>query len=421
MTSTAKRVLAVLASAMMSVGVIPASPAAAAPDWICKFDAEYAHISSSNLKKGQIDIKVGATGECTPSARSVKVTGQVALEKEVFPGVWRQVAIGAAITKNLLGMPQVWRRNELMVVMKCEEGWFRGHMVSFSDDPTEKSPSSGYSKPQYMNCKPHKNAMVIDDTGSMGGVIGSVKAALSAYISSQPEDEYTSWNLTTFKDSPRTVGTTEDRDQVLGWVAGLSASGGGDCPEDVLGGISSGLASLGTDPKADKQMIVATDASAQAGDVNGIIAAAQAGGVRVNVLLTGDCDEPAGLVGKQGPVQQRLAAADPLSSQVVLKKIAEATGGKYFFLPEGSTDDFTDALNEIFTAIAHPTPTATPTTTRRPTNSASPTAGPAAPGDPGLPVTGANIVALLAAGAALLAAGAVLLLRFRRRRLTETL
>ena len=88
-----------------------------------------------------------------------------------------------------------------------------------------------------IDCKPKRTAMVIDDTGSMGGVIGSVKSALASYIGSTPEDEYTSWSLTTFKDAPSFVGTTEDKAAALGLVGGLSASGGGDCPEDVLGGI----------------------------------------------------------------------------------------------------------------------------------------------------------------------------------------
>lgn len=113
-----------------------------------------------------------------------------------------------------------------------------------------------------IDCKPKRVAMVIDDTGSMGGVIGSVRSTLASYISSTPEDEYTSWRLTTFKDSPNFRGITEDKTEALGLVSGLTASGGGDCPEDVLGGIVSGLGVLGADPDVSKQMSEAGRAAA---------------------------------------------------------------------------------------------------------------------------------------------------------------
>ncbi|HEX8096121.1 MAG TPA: hypothetical protein VF542_20035, partial [Jatrophihabitans sp.] len=159
-----------------------------------------------------------------------------------------------------------------------------------------------------------------------------------------------------------TIGTTEDRDQALSWVNGLRASGGDDCPEDALGGISSGLNALGTDPDTDKQMIVATDASAHGGDVSGIIAAAQASGARVNVLLTGDCGMSA--LAAAPAVTATSAFGPPVSSQVVLRRIAEETGGKYFFIPGGSRADFTAALDAIFAGIADPGEDTQPPTVR---------------------------------------------------------
>ncbi len=206
-----------------------------------------------------------------------------------------------------------------------------------------------------VDCKPKKVSMVIDDTGSMSNILGSIVSSLTSYINSQPEDEYTSWNLTTFKDSPTNHGTTDDRSQILSWVSALFASGGGDCPEDSLGGISTGLSALGTDPSTNKQMLVATDASAHGGDVDGIIASAQANGVKVNVLLAGDCSFPtAAATSLPTAATARLltaAVTDPLSSQVVLKRIANETGGQYFFMPNGTTADYTNALNKIFTNI----------------------------------------------------------------------
>ena len=126
----------------------------------------------------------------------------------------------------------------------------------------------------------------------------------------------------------------------------------------MLGGISSGLGLLGVDPETSKQMLVATDASAQFGDVDGIIANARASGVRVNVLLTGDCGRAAATsaatVSAAADSFALAFAGPPLSSQVVLKRIANETGGLYFFIPGGTTDDFTRALEEIFATIANP-------------------------------------------------------------------
>ena len=80
--------------------------------------------------------------------------------------------------------------------------------------------------------------------------------------------------------------------------------------------------------------------------MGGIIASARATGVRVNVLLTGDC-------GSEGAAAT-LGALD-LSSQVVIKRIAQETGGRSYFIPGGTEADFSAALNEIFASIAHPT------------------------------------------------------------------
>jgi hypothetical protein len=99
-------------------------------------------------------------------------------------------------------------------------------------------------------------------------------------------------------------------------------------------------------------MLVATDASAQFGDVDGIIASARANGVRVNVLLTGDC----GMSAAADAAAAAAFAGPPISSQVVLKRIANETGGLYFFIPGGTTADFTRALDEIFANIANPAP-----------------------------------------------------------------
>jgi hypothetical protein len=323
---------------------------------------EYPHISSFNLRNsGAIDIKTSTQGECNPSTDPVSVTAQMWLEKQTLGIFWFTYATGVPITKSIQNTPRTWGRGELLAVGPCVPGTYRGRLTRTAQVAGGIAFLLGddiVSPAVQIDCKPKRVAMVIDDTGSMGGVIGSVKSTLASYISSTPEDEYTSWSLTTFKDSPSFVGTTEDKAEALSLVSGLSASGGGDCPEDVLGGIISGLGVLGADPDISKQMLVATDASAQYGDVDGIIASARASGVRVNVLLTGDCGMSAAAA--VAPSVTSLGfSGPPLSSQVVLQRIAAETGGLYFFIPGGTTADFTNALNQIFANIANPTPTDT--------------------------------------------------------------
>lgn len=180
----------------------------------------------------------------------------------------------------------------------------------------------------------------------MSNEISAVKSALTNYINSRHEEEYTLWQLTAFKDSARNFGVTTENSTILSWVNSLTALGGGDCPEDVLGGIQSSINALSSYPDHSKTLIVVTDASAQPGDVGSIIAAAQANNVQVNVLLTGDCGAPSAAFASSE--LKALSSSYYLSSQVVLRQIAEATGGQYFYLPGGNQNDFEQALAKIF-------------------------------------------------------------------------
>lgn len=194
--------------------------------------------------------------------------------------------------------------------------------------------------------------MIIDDTGSMSDEINAVKSALANYISNRDEEEYTVWQLTAFKDTTRNFGVTNENSVILNWVNSLTASGGGDCPEDVLGGIQSSINALSSYPDHSKTLIVATDASAQPGDVSGIIDAAQTNNVQVNVLLTGDCGATSASLMSSDSITP--SASYYLPSQVVLRQIAEETGGQYFYLPGGNQADFEQALTKIFESVNDP-------------------------------------------------------------------
>lgn len=87
----------------------------------------------------------------------------------------------------------------------------------------------------------------MDDTGSMGDEIGGLKSALTSFINSRNSDPAqpqrgVSYELISFKDSPRLrLANTEDTAAAINAVGSLSASGGGDCPEDALGGLGLAL------------------------------------------------------------------------------------------------------------------------------------------------------------------------------------
>lgn len=370
-----KKLLAASLGLALAATLSVAAPATAAPDpgYVVTCTApqlEYPHLSSyAREQLGKTTIKVGANLTCE-SVEPLIVQATVTLQTRWFGFLWLTAQPGVPVSKTVVpGVPQTWGRDALFAETPCVPGWYRASLSLFvetADGPVPVEGNGQLSPEKYLDCKRTHVSMVIDDTGSMGNIIGSVSASLGSLIQSQPEDEDSRWSLTTFKDNPTFVGTTDDRGQALNWVNALTASGGGDCPEDALGGISNGLNALGTDPDTDKQMVVATDASAHGGDVDGIIAAAQAAGVHVNVLLAGDCDFAAAATAAPAASAASSPASYPyeVSSQVVLKRIAEETGGKYFFIPGGSTEDYTAALDAIFAGITHPGEDTTPPTVK---------------------------------------------------------
>lgn len=268
---------------------------------------------------------------------------------------WDTVGTSGPQTRLVDASGARWNPNTLSTKAICVDGVYRAQLVrtAFSEDGVVIG--SGTDKFLGVPVKCNKSVgMIIDDTGSMGNEIGAVKSALASYINSRDDEEYTVWQLTAFKDSARNFGVTTENSTILSWVNSLTASGGGDCPEEVLGGIQSSIIALSGYPDHSKTFIVATDASAQPGDVDGIIAAAQANNVQVNVLLTGDCGAP----GATAPGATLSASSEftalgssYLSSQVVLRRIAEEIGGKYFYLPGGNQADFVQAFTKIFESV----------------------------------------------------------------------
>lgn len=194
---------------------------------------------------------------------------------------------------------------------------------------------------------PLRLGMVIDDTGSMGEELGGVKTALTGFIDRVATDtgrtqRVVSYDLVSFKDSPSVrLANSTDTFAAIAAVNGLFASGGGDCPEDSLGALGAELAQLAADDNSEGEIVLVTDASPGPGRADGVIAQANALGVRVNVMLSGDC------VAATAARTPAAAAAVP-SARAVFERIARETGGLYFYRPGGSAEDYRAILSEIF-------------------------------------------------------------------------
>ena len=132
-------------------------------------------------------------------------------------------------------------------------------------------------------------AFVVDDTGSMGNEISAVRDSLNQYVSLLEARgiPFPRVAFITFKDNVVLRTVTSNPDELRTIINGLTASGGGDCPESSNAALldaakvlnRGGVAILYTD--ADSRPNGPTDAA--------VLNFFRRNGIRLNVLLSATC------------------------------------------------------------------------------------------------------------------------------------
>ena len=185
--------------------------------------------------------------------------------------------------------------------------------------------------------------MSIDTTGSMGGIIAQVRAQAIQIVDSRidTDQEPLKYVLAPFNDpsvGPLTV--TEDADTFKAAISALFADGGDDCPELSMTGALQALGAV--DKGAD--LFTFTDADAKdAGLAGNVSSLAQSKDAKIYPLLFGSC----GGFGFAAAI-----AADPLPFDPAYARIANDTGGQYFFLDFFEAGEITRVADAVVRANA---------------------------------------------------------------------
>ncbi|MCX7096913.1 MAG: hypothetical protein NTV43_03285 [Methylococcales bacterium] len=163
----------------------------------------------------------------------------------------------------------------------------------------------------------------IDTTGSMGGEIAGVKTKVSAIIDERKGtiEEPSQYVLSPFNDpSVGPVTNTSDPDAFKNALSGLSASGGGDCPELSIQGVYNAVSAM----DEGGAVFAYTDASSKdESKRTEVYALATDKNIHISWGLFGSC-----------------SPYDPAYFY-----LANRTGGQVFILPRGQTSGITELVN----------------------------------------------------------------------------
>ncbi len=182
---------------------------------------------------------------------------------------------------------------------------------------------------------------VVDDTGSMGDEITSVRENIIAFADSLTASSIDfSLGLVTYKDNVTVFNSgslTSDAETFKTWIDGLSASGGGDIPENAFGAIELAVSDFTFRPGSQKIVILITDAASHESDAS----ASYVDPVPMDKADLVDYLNNASVTNYSVAIDNDQYKGEG--------SITEETGGSFFFV----TSPFTSILDDIATTVGN--------------------------------------------------------------------
>lgn len=221
--------------------------------------------------------------------------------------------------------------------------------------------------------KPKKITFVVDDTGSMWDDIDAVKSTIHNQISKlKSNGRFVKYALITYKDNVNFVGTTLKHDEIDTWISGLSASGGGDCPEEGYGALD-----MAADKAKNSEVWWMTDADSHGGFIRMLSSQARLllAGNTLHSTILGSCSggfAAAPIASKQPPTSSQddsvpysgasgqpleplfsaLAIESDLNAFIAGENLSGGTGGLFFAVTGATIQKATDAVLEEMLSTA---------------------------------------------------------------------
>ena len=189
-------------------------------------------------------------------------------------------------------------------------------------------------------------AMAIDDTGSMGDIIGQVQVQAAQIVQSRvgTDDEPSNYILTPINDP--VVGPTEQTDNPDEFIAdifSLFADGGGDCPELQ----NTGMFDAVDASEEGGDVFMFTDADSKDGDLADAVAnLASTKNIQIYPMVFGNCSFFASPL-LSAPTTGAALAAPTFAVDPSYRKVAQVSGGQVFALQRFEAGNVAQLANAV--------------------------------------------------------------------------
>lgn len=279
----------------------------------------------------------------------------ISLENQSAGGKFKVSIVADTGTQlQVTAFPEVVMGNKRVSLPKYEppKGAKSVVVVITNQDQTADDPVACTSNPYRLGVAPPV-AFVIDDTGSMGDEINAVKVTVNQKIDEfAGKGLFPNYHLITYKDNVTYRGNTPEPATIKGWVNGLFASGGGDCPEEMLGALNRLAAEA---PQSEAWLMTDAGFHGGLGDVATTIFNLLKAKVKVHFIVYSWCFDSvaaasASVQGDETQSYDQVTAAAASVGPQSFAQIANETGGHYFQIASSQTQAATSILlNEMIT------------------------------------------------------------------------